>query len=110
MFLLYIEESNYNNKQLYYTYERVTAMVEFRQNYHTSILERIFVERINIVSFTLKAKLMIRIFCEKDHRSLALILIISPSSFMDFFFRLLDIIDAYEKQVLGLQKQIEFYK
>lgn len=26
------------------------------------------------------------------------------------FFRLLDIIDAYEKQVLGLQKQIEFYK
>lgn len=25
-------------------------------------------------------------------------------------FRLLDIIDAYEKQVLGLQKQIEFYK
>lgn len=84
-------------------------MVELRQNYHTSILEKKFVERNNIVSFTLNSKID-KNFCEKDHRSLALILIISASSFMDFFFRLLDIIDAYEKQVLGLQKQIEFYK
>ena len=67
-------------------------------------------ERNNIVSFTLNSKIDDKNFCEKDHRSLALILIISASSIMDFFFRLLDIIDAYEKQVLGLQKQIEFYK